>query len=109
MSSLGRFTWTATRSVCCLGTPNLPLPEGPLVALDDLIDDTILLRGYTIQGALEEEVFSVRPGDSLVLDVYWEALQAPGRDWTVFTHLAGETYNPATAGPLWASGPTRRC
>ncbi len=89
-------------SVSIVGTPNLPLPEGPLVALDALIDDSILLRGYTIQGALEEEVFSVRPGDSLVLDVYWEALQAPGRDWTVFTHLTGETYNPATAGPLWA-------
>lgn len=44
----------------------------------------------------------VHPGDRLALDLYWQAAEPVGENYTVFTHLVGEAYNPETGGPVWA-------
>ena len=43
----------------------------------------------------------VRPGGTVVVDLFWQALRRPDREYTVFVHLLGG-YNPATGGPVWA-------
>jgi hypothetical protein len=44
---------------------------------------------------------SLRPGDTLAVRLYWQALVRMYPSYTVFVHLLGPT-NPATGGPLWA-------
>lgn len=41
------------------------------------------------------------PGDTLRLTLYWRNESRVGRDYTVFTHLLGESYNPASGNFLW--------
>jgi len=41
-------------------------------------------------------------GQTLVLDLYWQARDKVSRDLHVFAHLVGQAYNPLTAGPVWA-------
>ena len=50
---------------------------------------------------LEDGTLAATAGDEIVLDLYWEALSTPGANWTLFTHLVGSEFNPATQGPLW--------
>ncbi len=45
---------------------------------------------------------AVRPGEHLRLDLYWAADGPVMEDYTVFTHLVGSAFNPATGGPVWA-------
>ncbi len=45
----------------------------------------------------------LHPGDTLHLTLYWQTVQTPAENYTVFTHLIGIAFNPATNGPLWAS------
>ncbi len=41
------------------------------------------LLGYDLSSA------SIKPGDSLVVTLYWQVLSPPGRNYQVFTHLVG--------------------
>ncbi|MFN3761730.1 MAG: hypothetical protein ACK4WK_00830 [Anaerolineae bacterium] len=45
---------------------------------------------------------AVRPGERLLLDLYWQAGGPLGENDVVFTHLVGATHNPATGNPVWA-------
>ncbi len=42
-----------------------------------------------------------RPGDTLTVQLTWQALESVGRRYTAFVHLLGPQ-NPATGSPLWA-------
>jgi hypothetical protein len=41
------------------------------------------------------------PGDTLRLTLYWRNESRVGQDYTIFTHLLGESYNPASGNFLW--------
>ena len=43
----------------------------------------------------------VEPGDDLNLVLFWQGQQKADQDYTVFTHLLGESYNPASGNFLW--------
>lgn len=45
---------------------------------------------------------TVRPGERLLLDLYWQADGPVGENYVVFTHLVGTAWNPATGKPIWA-------
>ncbi len=49
----------------------------------------------------------MRPGGTLVLDLYWRGTTPEVRDLVVFSHLLGEAWNPATEGPVWAGHDAR--
>ena len=76
-----------------------PSPEVQVAAS---LEDGIELLGFTLRGSDGRHVDSIRAGESLTLDLYWRAKQKTARGYTVFTHLVGQAYNPATAGPVWA-------
>jgi 4-amino-4-deoxy-L-arabinose transferase-like glycosyltransferase len=44
---------------------------------------------------------SVRAGETLTVELYWQAREPLEINYTVFVHLIGG-YNPATGGPVWA-------
>ncbi|MFO7695629.1 MAG: glycosyltransferase family 39 protein [Anaerolineae bacterium] len=89
------------RDVRIAGTPDLPTPQGPTVVLDAVFGGAIRLDGYTVVGAPATGPFVLQPGDEIALDLYWSATGVTDTSWTVFTHLIGDAYNPATAGPVW--------
>ena len=60
------------------------------------------LLGYRLEGARRGDPRTARPGDTLRLTLYWQADAPITESYTVFTHLLGAAYNPATQGPLWA-------
>ncbi len=92
---------------------NRPLPERPVLAQGVSIldyplqyqtvqhplhlnfDDQIELLGYDLS------TDQVKSGDTLDLTLYWHALTELEEDYTVFTHLLGESYNLASEGFLW--------
>ncbi len=94
-------SYSDLRTVRIEGAPKLAMPAGPAVATDATVGDSIVLAGYTLLGAPEDGSLVTHPGEALALDLYWRAAGKPERDWTVFTHLIGEAYNPATSGPVW--------
>jgi mannosyltransferase len=89
------------RNVRIAGTPDLPAPAGASVTLDAALAVGIALDGYTVAGAPEKGVLVRHPGDELTVDLYWRSIGSTDVNWTVFTHLIGAAYNPASAGPLW--------
>ncbi len=74
----------------------------PEVEVAASLESGIELLGFSLQGSGGRAVDSIRAGESLTLDLFWRAAQKMPRDYTVFTHLVGQAYNPATAGPVWA-------
>jgi len=64
------------------------------------LDDKVRLLGYDLK------VGSYKPGQVIGLTLYWQALAAMEKDYTVFTHLLG-SYNPLTNGPLWGGHDSR--
>ena len=62
----------------------------------DLYRDRGLFRQRLSPGQI------IRPGDRLVLRLYWRADGPVDGSYTVFTHLVGAAFNPATGGPVWA-------
>ncbi|MBN1920850.1 MAG: glycosyltransferase family 39 protein [Anaerolineae bacterium] len=60
------------------------------------------LLGYALHGAPTGNPPVAHPGDTLELTLYWQAQIPISQSYTVFTHLLGTAYNPATQGPLWA-------
>jgi hypothetical protein len=76
---------------------------GPREDVNALLGESIRLLAFD----LEPE--SVQPGDTLMLTLYWEALQKPEGDFTVFTHLlspSGELYAQRDSQPQGGKYPT---
>ena len=48
------------------------------------------------------EAAAISGGDTLELTLYWRGTAKVGERYTVFTHLLGQAFNPATNGPVWA-------
>jgi hypothetical protein len=59
------------------------------------LDDQIELLGYDLHAD------RIKPGDTVELTLYWHALTELEEDYTVFTHLLGESYNVAGGNFLW--------
>jgi hypothetical protein len=73
--TLGEITVTAVdRSF------DVPITAHPLTAT---LGDQVRLLGYDLSGE------TLRPGDTLILTLYWQAQTEMERDYTVFTHLVG--------------------
>lgn len=80
----------------------LPLEpaRGPEIGLQLVWGDSLLLEGMSLVGEQDHPI-RLEPGQPLVLDLYWRVTEAPQADYTVFVHLVGNEFNPATQGPLW--------
>jgi len=72
-------------------------PQHPLAVN---LGDKVRLLGYDLKAK------SYKPGQVIGLTLYWQALTAMEKDYTVFTHLLGP-YNPLTNGPLWGGHDSR--
>jgi hypothetical protein len=98
----GRITWTLDDGQ---GNPyaaayHLAATDRAAAALPDhSVEATFGGAARLLGHSLDVE--AVAPGDELNLTLYWQALAPFGEDYTVFTHLLGDT-NPATGGPVWA-------
>jgi hypothetical protein len=66
------------------------------------LEDGIEFLGYVLTNSSGQPVTTVHAGETLTLDLYWRAKHKVSRNYTVFAHLVGQAYNPATAGPVWA-------
>ncbi len=65
-------------------------------------EGAIRLRGLTV----EERAF--HPGETIEVELAWEALAAMRRDYTSFVQLVGP-YNPARGNPLWGQEDAQPC
>jgi uncharacterized membrane protein len=85
-------------------TRTAPLPQAaePLVAVSAHLEDGIELLGFRLVDSQGQPVTVIQAGQRLNLDLWWVARQKPSENYTVFAHLVGLAYNPATAGPVWA-------
>ena len=63
---------------------------------------SVKLLGYDL------DADSYRPGDTIHLTLYYQALEEMDRDYTVFTQILGPD-NPATGGPLWGQSDSEPC
>jgi hypothetical protein len=72
-------------------------PQHPLTVN---LDGKVRLLGYDLKAE------PYKPGEVIGLTLYWQALTAVEKDYTVFTHLLG-SYNPLTNGPLWGGQDSR--
>ncbi|MFN2289814.1 MAG: ArnT family glycosyltransferase [Anaerolineae bacterium] len=79
-------------------TPQIS-PSHPLEAT---WGDRLKLLGYD----LDEDVY--RPGDTIHLTLYLQALEEMGVDYTLFVHLLGPE-NPATGSSLWGQDDSEPC
>ena len=90
-----------------LGGPRIVEVPGPPQAgritqpLEATLAGGIHLRGYDLHRPVRDGIVEARPGEELVLDLFWDATEAVGRDYTVFTQLVGSAHNPDTGGPVW--------
>ncbi len=75
--------------------------EGIPQPLEATLAGGVRLRGFDLHRPIREGVAEARPGEELVLDLFWEATEAVGQDYTVFTQLVGSAHNPDTGGPVW--------
>ena len=85
---VGRMRVTTTEPLLPVGTIQHPM--------EATLGGSIRFLGY---GLLSAE--PIAPGSTLTLDLYWQAERKVEDSYTVFVHLVGEAYNPATGGPLW--------
>jgi 4-amino-4-deoxy-L-arabinose transferase-like glycosyltransferase len=76
--------------------------EKPRVALTAFLEDGIEFLGFTFCASDGSPVTTIHAGESLTLDLFWRANHKASRSYTVFSHLVGQAYNPATTGPVWA-------
>jgi hypothetical protein len=72
-------------------------PQHPLAVN---LGGKVRLLGYDLKAE------SYKPGEVIGLTLYWQALTAVEKDYTVFTHLLG-SYNPLTNGLLWGGHDSR--
>jgi hypothetical protein len=69
--------------------------------MDATLAGGIRLRGFDLHRPFRDGIAEARPGEELVLDLFWEATEAVGQDYTVFAQLVGSAHNPDTGGPVW--------
>ncbi|MFQ5854226.1 MAG: glycosyltransferase family 39 protein [Anaerolineae bacterium] len=74
-------------------------PDHPV---DSHIGEDMRFLGYRLRGEKGNQVESLKPGQTVYLDLFWRAETPIDRRLTVFAHLLGTIYNPATGGPVWA-------
>lgn len=74
----------------------------PLREMRARLGDSIDLLGYALLDSDGRVVEELQPGQSLSLDLYWRTESKLDHNYTVFVHLLGSAFNPATAGPVWA-------
>ena len=94
LDSFGSLRIAATRP--------LETNQKPEAALAVSLEDGIDFLGFTLYAADRKAVTTIHAGETLTLDLFWRANHKTPRSYTVFTHLVGQAYNPATAGPVWA-------
>ena len=85
-----------------LALANRPTPERIAQPLEVAFAQGIGLRGFDLHRAIRNGTAQARPGETLTLDLFWQAAQPVPQDYTVFTHLVGTAHNPRTNGPVWA-------
>jgi mannosyltransferase len=68
----------------------IPEPETPLSAV---FGEELELRGYSLTPAGGE----LRPGGTLPITLYWQAVAPPTRDYTMFLHLCRDCESPPLA------------
>ena len=85
---VGRMRVTTTEPLLPVGTIQHPM--------EATLGGSIRFLGYDLVSAEP-----IAPGSTLTLDLYWQAERKVEGSYTVFVHLVGEAYNPATGGPLW--------
>jgi 4-amino-4-deoxy-L-arabinose transferase-like glycosyltransferase len=85
---VGRMRVTTTEPLLSVGTIQSPM--------EATLGGGIHFLGYDLAG-----MGPIAPGSTLTLDLYWQAERKVEGSYTVFVHLVGEAYNPATGGPLW--------
>jgi len=90
-------------------TQRAPSPTEIPHPLTARLGESVRLAGYGLyrdRGILGKQALSpgatVRPGERLFLDLYWQADRPVGENYVVFTHLVGAAWNPATGNPVWA-------
>jgi 4-amino-4-deoxy-L-arabinose transferase-like glycosyltransferase len=69
--------------------------------LDVTFADGISLRAFNLHRPLQDGLAEARSGEELVLDLFWEARQPVGSNYTIFTQLVGDARHPATGLPVW--------
>ncbi|GAB4517151.1 MAG: hypothetical protein Kow0047_28910 [Anaerolineae bacterium] len=82
---------------------------GDAQGVDALIGDDARLSGFALR--VPEGRSSVRPGDFVLLRLYWEALRPLDADYSVFVHVldsAGRLAAQGDGSPLGGSWPTSR-
>lgn len=79
------------------GTRQIIAPQTPIHAR---LGDSIELLGADMPTT------QYRPGEAIVVTLYWRALATLDRDYTASVQLHGP-FNPATNGPLWAQEDTQ--
>jgi len=82
-------------------TTALPKADQPPNIVAARFEGEIELVGYALTSGTGQAVSTVRPGQTLTLDLYWRAGRKIPHNYTVFVHLVGQAFNPATAGPVW--------
>jgi 4-amino-4-deoxy-L-arabinose transferase-like glycosyltransferase len=102
-----QLAWSADEALVYVTRPDRQLlPTEPAVALDAVLGDGIVLRGYAADGSTARH-----PGDTLPLALFWQAGQALTIDYTVFVHLRdaqGTTVAQRDSWPLDGAYPTSR-
>jgi len=79
------------------------LSDAPAQRLDARLGQAVALTGYTLESD------SVRPGDSLCLTLFWQAVDRVPARYTVFTHVvgpAGQVVAQTDSQPLGGTMPT---
>ncbi|NLX37383.1 MAG: hypothetical protein GXY68_11910 [Chloroflexi bacterium] len=82
-----------------LGGLRLVGPRRPAVSAGEPLGHTV--DGLALLSFAVHAPRNVSGADTVVVDLLWRAEETPARDYTVFVHLLGEAFNPATNGPLW--------
>jgi mannosyltransferase len=81
----------------------VPSEATPAQRLDARLGQSITLLGYTLESD------AVRPGDSVRLTLFWQALDKVTASYTVFTHVvdpAGKPVAQTDSPPLGGTAPT---
>ncbi|MFQ5341223.1 MAG: hypothetical protein ACE5F6_06705, partial [Anaerolineae bacterium] len=70
--------------------------------MNSRVGENAQFLGYRLRDAKGKPVKVLNPGQTIYLDLFWRTATPINRRLTVFAHLLGTTYNPATSGPVWA-------
>ena len=71
-------------------------------AMNSRIGENAQFLGYRLRDRQGKPVQELRRGRTIYLDLFWRTATPIDRRLTVFAHLLGTEYNPATNGPVWA-------